>query len=55
MFHMLAHSSIDDSLACWFSLNQLIYRWALDDYYGKGTVVSEILQRVQILQVGWIG
>ncbi|KAI7733519.1 hypothetical protein M8C21_027323 [Ambrosia artemisiifolia] len=33
-----AHSSLDDSLARWFGLNQSKYQWALDDYYEKQTV-----------------
>ncbi|KAI3805544.1 hypothetical protein L1987_28022 [Smallanthus sonchifolius] len=33
-----AHSSLDDSLARWFGLNQSKYQWALDDYYEKNTV-----------------
>ncbi|KAF5813286.1 hypothetical protein HanRHA438_Chr03g0107581 [Helianthus annuus] len=32
-----AHSSLDDSLARWFGLNQSKYQWALDDYYEKKT------------------
>ncbi|KAD4179891.1 hypothetical protein E3N88_28542 [Mikania micrantha] len=33
-----AHSSLDESLARWFGLNQSKYQWALDDYYEKKTV-----------------
>ncbi|XP_076949802.1 uncharacterized protein LOC143622584 [Bidens hawaiensis] len=33
-----AHSSLDDSLARWFGLNQSKYQWALDDYYENKTV-----------------
>ncbi|XP_076920519.1 uncharacterized protein LOC143581669 [Bidens hawaiensis] len=33
-----AQSSLDDSLARWFGLNQSKYQWALDDYYENKTV-----------------
>ncbi|KAK9076809.1 hypothetical protein SSX86_005143 [Deinandra increscens subsp. villosa] len=45
-----AHSSLDDSLARWFGLNQSKYQWALDDYYEKSDTLDFINCRIRLMQ-----
>ncbi|KAM7469222.1 hypothetical protein LguiA_007405 [Lonicera macranthoides] len=38
-----AHSSLDESVAHWFGLNQSKYQWALDEYHeSKGHAVDQV-------------
>uniref|UniRef100_A0A452YNH5 Uncharacterized protein n=1 Tax=Aegilops tauschii subsp. strangulata TaxID=200361 RepID=A0A452YNH5_AEGTS len=42
----VAHASLDDHAANWFTLDQSMYHWALNDYYDSTNKVYLLPERI---------